>query len=198
MGEAAIKITPIESVVDQARRLRRAAHAGPIGKRQSSFTLYAMLADCMALAQRASVGSAGYDELVALVREQPHEGKGRWTLKGSDEYIVVCRYVFPTGSRSAERANASRYAHALREAAKRRIYPHELAGWLSEHGGINALFLARPGARRTVTTKTLYLSRQIEARDGEAFSIVLRRRTDNLYDVLSGPSAAPVEDTAHE
>jgi hypothetical protein len=175
----------VETVAEHARRLKGEAHAGPVGKRQSSFVLYNLLSGCMALAKRAQTNAVEALELRDLVRDEQTSGKGRWTLKSSDVYTVVCRYVFPrTGDARRELSNASRYAHALREAAKREIAPEELTEWLSTKGGVNALFLTRPDLRSTVLTKTLYLSEQIEVKKDVAFTLKLRRLPNNVYEVL--------------
>ena len=173
-----------ESVAQEAMRLRAIAHAGPIGKRHSSFELYDLLAKCYALANRCKKPEA-FEELSRLLREQPCEGKGRWVLKTSDEFLLVCRYVFPRkGHGRGELTNASRYAHCLRQAEKRNIPPHELASWLRENGGVNALFLRRPLIRKTVKTKTLYLAEQIEVWKNKPFTLTLKRLPDNRYEVL--------------
>lgn len=179
-------MTAQPSVKDEALRLQREAYAGPIGKRHSSFALYDLLAGCMALAERCRRNPADLAELEALVREQPSAGKGRWTLRTSDEYLLVCRFVFPrTGTGKGELSNASRYAHCLREAAKRKLRSHELSAWLRENGGINALYLRRPLTRITVFTKTLRLTESIEVPKQGEFTLTLRRTPENTFDVVA-------------
>lgn len=174
------------TVTEEALRLQREAHAGPIGKRHSSFALYDLLAKCMELVERCRRSPADLSELEALVREQPSEGKGRWVLKTSDEYLLVCRFVFPRrGTSKGELSNASRYAHCLREAAKRQIWPGELSGWLKQHGGINALYLRRPLTRTAVFAKTLRLTESIEVPKEGEFTLTLRRTPENAFEVVS-------------
>lgn len=176
----------ISEIVAEAKRLRSMAHAGPIGKRHSSFELYDLLALCMALADRCRMDRGNGIALRDLVRgAAPKNVKGRWVERASDEYLLVCRYVFPNGSRSAERSNASRYAHALREAAKQQIRPDNLVEVLKTNGGINALYLRRPLDASTVATKTLHLSSTITVTKGQAFSLTLRRNADNTFEVLN-------------
>lgn len=129
----------------EADRLRRTAEAGPIGKRHSSADLYRLLAECMALAEQCR-DLAGHEEMRRLVVERGRDGGKRCYVEhGSDEYILVCRFVFDNlRSKSAERSNASRYAHAMRQAAALGVTSATLFERLSADGGINALFLRRP------------------------------------------------------
>lgn len=176
----------MSSVARQAEDLRKLAESGPIGKRHSSFELYDLLAGCMALAERCA-DAAVHEEMRGLVVEQHHRtGQNRrYVERGSDAYILVCRYVFSNlRSAGAERSNASRYAHALREAAKQGITSATLGAKLRE-GGINALFLSRPLAARTVTTRTLYLTEPITVDKAQPFTLTLRRTADNRYDVVA-------------
>lgn len=185
----------LESIVAQATRLRNTAHTAPIGKRQASFVLYSMLGECMDLALRCRREPGAAALLRLKFAEQDLRGRNRrYVERGSDEFTLVCRYVFPTGSRAAERANASRYAHTLRQADQRGIEPTGLAAWLGQNGGVNALFLARPLDRNTVRTKTLYLDRQIEIGKDATFTLTLRRRVDNCFEVVAGPITEPVHD----
>jgi hypothetical protein len=172
------------SVVEEANRLREIAHAGPIGKRHSSFELYDLLQKCMALAIRCR-DPREFEALENAIREQPSEGKGRWVLRTSDEYLLVCRYVFPrSGHGKGELSNASRYASCLRQAAQRQIRSSELAAWLRENGGINALFLRRPLKRRSVCTKVLHLTESIEVPKDREFTLTLRRTPENTFEVI--------------
>lgn len=178
--------TAPRSVAAEAKRLREIAEKGPIGKRHSSFALYDILAKCMALANRCRRSLKDRDELVGLLRLQPHTGKrGRYIEKASDEYTLVCRFVFAEDRGSAERSNSSRYAMALRQAAERQIGSDDLVDVLRNKGGINALFLRRPLDRADVVTKCLNLARSIEAPKGKKFTLTLRRLPDNTYDVLA-------------
>lgn len=171
--------------LDRIRALKNEAYAGPIGKRQSSFDLYRVLVGCYSAALQARLREDDADELRRLVREEACDGKGRWTLPGSDEFILVCRYVFPrSGNGRGELANASRYAAALREAEKRQMTPDALADFLKNKGGVNALYLTRPLDRTDVQTKTLYLDRTITVSKNNQFTITLKRMEDNRFEVI--------------
>lgn len=165
--------------------LKDEAHAGPIGKRQSSFDLYRVLVGCYRLALQCRLQQEDADALRRLVREEACDGKGRWTLPGSDEFILVCRYVFPRASKGkGELANASRYAAAMREAEKRQMTPEDLADFLKNKGGVNALYLTRPLDRTDIQTKTLYLDRTITVSKHHSFTLTLKRMDDNRFEVV--------------
>lgn len=194
-GKCAFKKTDVRRAVEAAQMtseflehlhaLKQKAYAGPIGKRQSSFELYGILSECYALALQSRRNETEGEALRLLVRNEKCDGKGRWTLRASDEFILVCRYVFPRrGAGKGELSNASRYAAALREAFKRQMAPTDFATFLKDRGGINALYLSRPLERGDVQTKTLYLDRQITASKDAAFSLTLRRMSDNRFEVL--------------
>lgn len=172
------------SIREEAARLKRTAHAGPIGKRHSSFELYELLAECLALAHRCKRDQRDRADLEQLFIEQSG-GSRRYVEKGSDEFILVCRYVFPTGSRSAERSNASRYAFVLREATNRRIHSSTLCEWLKTQGGLNALYMHRPLTRTTVKTKSLRLTQSIEVPKEGCFTVTLVRTGEGAFDVIS-------------
>lgn len=181
----------METVAEAAHRVRRTAEAGPIGKRKTSFELYALLADCMALAERCTSDRAAFDEMRGLVAQQPHDGNRRYVEMCADAYQLVCRFVFADlKSRGAERSNASRYAMALREAAKIGVKSADLAAHLRDGGGINSLFLARPLAARSVTTRMLHLTQSITAPKDEEITLTLRRISDGRFDVISTGVAA--------
>lgn len=172
--------------LDRIRALKQQAYAGPIGKRQSSRELYGIITGCYEAAIQARRDPTDAEQLRQLVRGEASSGKGRWVLRNSDEFILVCRYVFPRkGDGKGELANASRYAAAMREAEKRQMAPADLASFLKDHGGINALYLTRPLERGDVRTKTLYLDRQITAPKHGEFSLTLRRLPNNRFEVLS-------------
>lgn len=171
------------SIADEAEQLRQRAEAGPIGKRHSSFELYALLADCMALADRCR-DPGEYEALrMAITMQGGDGGPRRYVERNSDEYILVCRYVFSDRKPGKERSNASRYAHALREAAKRQINSKTLEAHLRTAGGINALFLARPLEARSCTLKTLYLAHAITVPKQGWFTVSLSRKPDGSFEV---------------
>lgn len=184
------------SVTAQAKRLRKIAESGPIGKRHSSFALYDLLAKCMALTERCHRNPQDRKELDSLLRLQPRVGNRRYIEKGSDEYTLVCRFVFAQDRGRAEHSNSSRYAAALRQAAERQIGSADLADVLRNKGGINALFLRRPLDRTDIKTKCLHLARTIEAPKGKPFTLTLRRLPDNTFDVLTNSFEDTKEDAA--
>lgn len=173
------------SVAEEASRIQGMAAAGPVGKRRTSVELYKVLVACAALAERCAEGD-DYQELRRIARDQPRHGQNRrYVERRSDEYTLVCRIVFgDLKSRSAERSNASRYAHSLREAKRTGINASLLFQHLRDNGGINGLFLRRPLAATSVTTKTLYLTDSITVPKGVAVHLVLRREADNRFNVL--------------
>lgn len=184
-GDAVVRILPpSSSVSEEAQRLRRIAESGPIGKRQSSFDLYNLLGRCMGLAERCS-GGVAFEEMRSLVSSQPGLGNRRYVERASDEFTLVCRFVFGNlRSKSAERSNASRYAHCLREARKRGLSGSTLASHLRDNGGINALFLGRPVVAKYVSTKSLRLTRSVSVLKGGIVRLVIRHLPDNTYEVL--------------
>ena len=83
----------MKSITEAAYEIRRKAEAGPIGKRKSSFELYALLADCMALVERCEASPEDRIEMRRLVAQRADTGRSYVELK-SDAFIVVCRFVF--------------------------------------------------------------------------------------------------------
>lgn len=176
------------TVSAQAAQLRRVAEAGPIGKRYSSFELYDLLAKCSALASRCAAGDANR-ELRALVAAGHARGRNRvYAERGSDEFSLVCRYVFGdlrSASASAERSNASRYAAALRQARRIGVTAEALAKYLKERGGVNSLFLARPVSARSVRTRLLYLTDSVEIPKTGRVKITIERAANGRFSVVA-------------
>jgi hypothetical protein len=174
----------MDSVAAQAHELRKIAEAGPIGKRHSSFELYRLLGQCAVLADRCATGQENA-ELRSLVAQRSQRGHRTWVERGSDEFTLVCRFVFgDLRSKGAERSNASRYAHCLRQARRLGIKSPDLAHHLSEQGGVNALFLVRPLEATSVMTKCLNLTTSISVPKAEPITLTLQRTSDNRYEVL--------------
>lgn len=160
-----------------ARRCR--AEAAQISDRHKGGTLpalYRVLAGCLELCERCA-DPAERDELERLVLDQPHSGNRRYVERGSDVYVLVCRYVFHADTR----ANASRYSHCLRQAGKLGIESRDLPGHLTEQGGLNALYMRRPVERTTTDTKTLRLTESITCPKTGRFTVTLERMPDNTY-----------------
>jgi len=173
------------SVTDIAWELRIVAEAEGIGKSKQWRELYDLLQGCAVLADRCAAG-ADNAEMRRLVAQQPTNGNRRYVERGSDEFLLVCRFVFTNQQSSgANRSNASRYAHCLREAKSRGIAACKLAKHLEANGGVNALFLSRPNAERSVQTKTLHLTSAIKVPKFAPITLTVNRRQDGKFDVMS-------------
>lgn len=174
----------VAGIIAAANTLRDRAEAGPIGKRHSSFELYALLADCMALADRCRE-PAEYETLRMALVMQGGSGNRRFIERQSDEYQLVCRYVFFDRNMKREHGNANRYAAALREAARHQIRSADLNEHLRTKGGVNALFLTRPLTAMSSTLKTLYLAEAVTVPKAGRFTLTLERRSDGAFLVHS-------------
>lgn len=155
-------------------------HINP-SQKQASLALYAVLASCKEICERCEYDPAERAELERLFLDQPREGNRRYVERGSDIYVLVCRFVFT----ETDRSNAMRYAAALREADKMRIRSSELARWMKDHGGVNALYFRRPLHARYVKTKALRLAEQIQFCRDRPFTVTLRWRDDNTFEVVT-------------
>lgn len=166
--------------------MRAIAEAGPIGKRHTSFELYELLGKCMGLAERCTPSTVDYDELRRLVISNRDGRNRRYLERASDEFILVCRFVFG-GLKSAatERSNASRYACSLRQAQSIGLTSATLAEHLRDKGGVNALFLHRPLAARRVSTKILHLDRAVDMPKNALVRLTLRRLPDGTFEVVT-------------
>lgn len=177
------------TVAEEAVRLRGIADAGPIGKRHSSFELYALLAGCMALAERCR-DPEEYETLrMAVAMRGGNGGPRRYVERNSDAYTLVCRFVFDDHDKgvrkSTDRSSSSRYAHTLREADRLGFDSRSIYDQLRHHGGVNALFLLRPLEARTCTLKTLYLAKAITVPKHGEFTLTLSRNSDGSFAVAS-------------
>jgi hypothetical protein len=174
-------------IVDELIELKKKAYAGPVGKRVSSFMLYEVLQRCAMAVERMAREPEQRAEVEAMIVARPNPGRNRtFVEKSSDDYVVVCRFVFPSEeSYGKERSNASRYAACLRQMALQGIKPDEVAHKLRTTGGVNRYYLTRPVERLTVRTKTLYLTTQIEIPKNGEFMLVLRRLEDGRLEVCS-------------
>jgi hypothetical protein len=177
---SALAAPTVREMLDACRAAADSDIAG-LRRKGSTPRLYSILADCLRACEECLSRPGAETELRELVKQQPREGNRRYVERGSDVYVLVTRYVFVS---EANRTNANRYAHTLREAAKRGLTSDVLADHLCEAGGINALYLARPLDRDTVETKALRLDRAITVHKDEPFTLRLRRLPDNTYEVL--------------
>lgn len=154
-------------------------HVNP-SQKQASLSLYGVMASCLELCERCRWNPDEQAELERLFAEQPKTGNRRYVEKGSDIYVLVCRFVFT----ETDRTNAMRYASALREATKLQLTSGSLFEHLQNNGGINSLYFRRPLDARRVKTKTLQLAHQIEFSRDEPLRLTLRWRSDNRFEVV--------------
>lgn len=156
-------------------------------KKLASFRLYAILAPCLELCERCERDPSERAELDRLFAEQPKGDQNRrYIERGSDIYVLVCRFVFA----GTNRTNAIRYAQSLREAAKLQIRSSELEAWLRKNGGVNALYFRRPLAAKTSSARTLRLTSSIVFPRDAKFTLVLQWQQDNCFRVLERPAPA--------
>lgn len=152
--------------------------------RVSDLRLYSVLASALAACEQC-IDPVEEALLRRSFKALPVTGtqNRQYVNKSSDVSSLVCRYIFIGDIL----ANASRYAHALREAQKLQIRSDDLVEWLKDNGGVNALYLRRPVARKDVRTKCLRLTTQIVVPKGRAFILTLLRTEENSYEVLQHP-----------
>lgn len=153
-------------------------------KRYADEQLYRVLADCLQIAEVCLKDVEEYEVLNGLISQLPLiEGKTRqYVEKSSDIYQRVCRFMFHGEEHTA---NTNRYAHALREAARREVKSGKLLTELS-NGGINKFFMTRPsqGRERVVETKCLRLDKAIKHYKTNEITLTLKRGADGIYEVL--------------
>ncbi len=168
--------TSVIDVINAARALM------PMRKRGANSELY----DALVLAlQAAELCLADIEQDVALgkaVAELPRGNKNRqYVERGSDAYQRVCRFIFFGDEHTA---NINRYAIALREAGKQGVRSAQLLEYL-RNGGVNQFYLKRPLHSDSISTRCIRLERQITHEKSAAFTLILRRKEDNSYAVLS-------------
>ena len=153
-------------------------------KQRATDELYRVLTDCLQIAEICLDDAEEWRVLDCLIKELPTlPGKNRsYVESSSDVYQRVCRFMFHGEEHTA---NTNRYAHCLREAARRGIDSKKLL-WELRNGGVNKFFLKRPGARVNVevTTKCLHLNKTITHGKNMKFMLQLRREEDGVYTVL--------------
>lgn len=158
-------------------------------KKLASFRLYAVLAPCLEVCERCQTNPTDLAEIEAMFRQQPRDGNRRYVERGSDIFVLICRFVFSGTNRS----NAIRYSQCLREAVKLGIGSADLEVWLRQNGGVNALYFRRPLASSTSSARTLRLSRSITFPRDKPFTLTLQWGTDNAFLVMKFADAAMVE-----
>lgn len=154
-------------------------HTNP-SKLGAALTLYDVLSSCLLICEKCLYDETEYRKIETLFQEQEKTGNRRYIEKGSDIYVLVCRYIFT----NTDRTNAMRYASTLREAAKRQISSEQLVSYMKNNGGINALYFSRPLSERSVKTKTLRLADQIQFSRDKPFRLTLEWKDDNTFKVL--------------
>lgn len=157
--------------------------ASNLGKRANSFVIYDLLGDCMQLAERINDDDSARIALLERFRGQNAGGNRRYIMANTDNYLLVCRYVFHDQNDKAKRNAAWRYGVALSVAAKMGIAGREIAQTLKEKGGINTFFQRRKQPRELVRAKILRLTKQIEIPSNRPFTLTLRRLPDNVFEV---------------
>jgi hypothetical protein len=189
--------------LDEARDM---AKNGGLPIRRKDGKLYALLATCLAICEDIAANQREADlrevfrvsidarnpEVWGRGRAAGNNGRGRrYANQSSDTYVLVMRYVLDDED---SRGNRSRYASALREAVRQGATSQTLVQWLTENGGINTLFRARPVAASHVTTKTLTLNQSVTLpKNG---TVVLRLKMDHrgffdVQQVVQGDTHAP-------
>lgn len=166
---------------DDLNALRNAA--SDLGKRASSFKLYSLLKDCMAAAERAASGESEMKELKEAFTSQETGGNRRYIESTTDEYMLVCRYVFHTDNGNTGRNQGWRYGKSLSVAASMGFNSETIGDALKTKGGINAFFQRRKQPNPLVKAKVLRLTQQIEIPSDRPFTLTLRRLPDNLFEI---------------
>lgn len=165
---------------------RKRAIDGGLPTRRKDKQLYGLLSGCMFICEKVERENL-YDELrqhirVSVdVRGKGNAGKGRrYATPEADVTVLVCRYVLQADNRNS----VYRYAATLRQAFARQLTSAQLVEWLTENGGVNALYKARPLTKKTVKMKVLNLTEPIEIRKDEPFTITLQYNGLGAFNVL--------------
>jgi hypothetical protein len=159
----------------------RAMAGGDLLRRMPRADLHALIARCMAIAERCERDQDELSALHAAVRVVGNGATGRrYVETETDSYLIVCRYVF-----AQDRGRGWRYAAVMREAAKRQIGSAGLPQWCAMNGGMNALFLSRPLDRKTVSSKTIRLTEAVAMPKHGSVTLTLRRMPDGLFSPVS-------------
>jgi hypothetical protein len=174
----------MDSLLERLERARLHADTGGLPVRRKDAALYALLAECLSICEW--VGQEKQEaqlrqHLTARLRAGHTTGRARYVEKASDVYTVVCRYALGEWD---TRTNYTRYAVALREAAKRQVKSERLADYLREAGGIMALFNGRPNPERWLTSRTLHLNQSVTVPKDAIFTLTLRRDAKGFFNVI--------------
>lgn len=156
-----------------------------ISQRRKDLDLYQLLADTLAICERASLEGEVNRLKAEFLARRKDEGRRVYFEGDPDVYLIVGRAVFEP---EINRAASWRYTATLREASKLQLRSGDLVEYLRTNGGVNALFKARPVEARTSTTKVLNLTRPITVPKEQNFKVTLRRNSRGFFDVMEGPS----------
>jgi hypothetical protein len=184
------------SLQSKLAQAREHALNGGVPIRRKDGKLYALLAECLSICEEVirdgmveelrQIARVSVDERRPrgeVTRAESNNGKGRrYVEAGSDAYILVARYVLAGVD---GRNSHYRYATTLREAGKRQIAATDLAEWLTENGGVNALYRPTTMKPETNQTRQLYLNQRIKFPREGAFTITLRHDGKGFFDVVA-------------
>lgn len=171
------------NLLDRLTAARARATRGGIPMRRTDEALYGLLAEIKHICE--DVTRSGAEEQLRELYWQRGLASGarrRYIEAGADVHILVSRYILDDED---TRNSTYRYALALREADKRQIRAVDLAGWLREHGGVNALYRTRETSERALETRTMHLTSPVRCTIGTPLTLTVRRRADGAFDVLS-------------
>lgn len=151
-------------------------------KRRSDAQLYALLAECLELSLRCEREGSLEILKAEAIRQGKATGKRRAYFESTaDAPLVIGRLVFE----GEKRRDASwRYTACIREAIARQISPAGFVTWLTNNGGLNALFRTRKVAARSRTTRTLHLLSPVEMPKQGVITLVLRDNGAGFYHVI--------------
>ena len=145
--------------------------------------LYQVIADCMTICEEAE--RRGFTKRIRELVEARSSGgkKGRVYFEATaDKVDIIGRYIFePTSGR----ANSWRYIASIKEAYKRQLSSDDIAQWLTDNGGLSALFFERKVTRDTVSTRLLRLNSTIILPKRGTFTLKLKRTYNGYFDVVS-------------
>lgn len=141
--------------------------------------LYQVISDCMSICEQAE--RRGFTKRIReMVEVRKSESE---TLDPKADHIdIIGRYIFePTSGKN----NAWRYIASIREAYKRQLSSETIIQWLTNHGGLSALFFERKVTRDTVSTRLLRLNSTIILPKRGTFTLKLKRTYNGYFDVVS-------------
>ena len=166
---------------DLEKACANAAHIIVRHKKKSSFALYAVLAECLALVEKCDLFPQNKWQLLRMIKRGPKNGnRENYLEQDSTTEQLVCRYVFM----GSLHTNISRYAICLRMAKEKQIQSGDFAAYLKNNGGVNGLYFSRPLKHDNVTMKMLRLRKAIVVSRTEPFTLTLQWTTENSFAVL--------------